>query len=493
MLSGAHRRHHLPIQIAQHSLRHRRIRHPAGEFHERRDPSDRPLQLADVLRHPPRDPAHYFFAQHQSAPLRQAPQNLAPRGEIGRIYPHHHPADEPVDERFPELLDHLGMIVAGHHHLPAHRLDRVESVEEFLLRRFLAAQEVHVVDHQQVQIAHLPSEGVDLVAAQRSQEFVREFLAGQIRPAFGRMMRNESFAQPLKQMGFAKSASAVDEQRVVLGSRIFRDIQGRVEGKLIALPDHERFDFMPKPRPGGLRDNRSGDKLAGLGGPITGNVLHAPSSLAGTIAVADSATTGVTGAAIGDAAMGREVIGCEVIGRADAIPASFTLNPDGFITAVEALPSAPEALPSALSIVSTSNNCGTTLKRTASKQPSTSCAASWIGRLKCEPIHSLIKSLGTAISNPSCFKSRRVELLNQTWNLCCPTRCAIALANLANCGSCVHNATHADSFPANAEALPSAAEALPTAPCPIAPCTTGKAQHLPLSGLPHASPKQTQS
>jgi hypothetical protein len=30
------------------------------------------------------------------------------------------------------------------------------------------------------------------------------------------------------------------------------------------------------------------------------------------------------------------------------------------------------------------------------------------------PIHSLMKSLGTAISNPSCRRSKRVELLNQT-------------------------------------------------------------------------------
>jgi hypothetical protein len=47
------------------------------------------------------------------------------------------------------------MIVAGHHHLLAHRLDGVEGVQEFLLRRLLAAQEMHVVDDQKIQIAHL--------------------------------------------------------------------------------------------------------------------------------------------------------------------------------------------------------------------------------------------------------------------------------------------------------------------------------------------------
>lgn len=84
----------------------------------------------------------------------------------------------------------------------------------------------------------------------------------------------------------------------------------------------------------------------------------------------------------------------------------------------------------------TSKSWGTTLNRTGRLHPRTSWAASWMGCEKLRPIHSLMKSLGTAISRPSCFRSSRVELLNHTWNRCCPTRWAMASARRTNCGSC---------------------------------------------------------
>lgn len=83
-----------------------------------------------------------------------------------------------------------------------------------------------------------------------------------------------------------------------------------------------------------------------------------------------------------------------------------------------------------------SKSWGTTLKRMARLQPRTSWAASWMGWEKLRPIHSLMKSLGTAISRPSCLRSSRVELLNQTWKRCCPTRWAMAEAKRSSCGSC---------------------------------------------------------
>ena len=58
------------------------------------------------------------------------------------------------------------MIVAGHHDLPAHGFDGVEGVQEFFLRRLLAAEEMDVVDDQQIEIAHFAAEGVELVGPQ---------------------------------------------------------------------------------------------------------------------------------------------------------------------------------------------------------------------------------------------------------------------------------------------------------------------------------------
>ena len=93
-------------------------------------------------------------------------KDLASRGEVGRIDPHDHAADEAVDQRFAEFLDHLGMAVAGHDDLAAHRFDRVEGVQEFFLRRLFAAQEMHIVDDQKIELAHLPAENVQLVGLQ---------------------------------------------------------------------------------------------------------------------------------------------------------------------------------------------------------------------------------------------------------------------------------------------------------------------------------------
>ena len=126
------------------------------------------------------------------------------------------------------------MIVAGHHDLPAHRLDGVEGVEEFLLRRLLPAEEMHVVDHEQIQIAHLPAERIELVGPKRGEEFVGEFLAGQIRPPLGRMQLDKSAAEALEQVRLAQAAVAVDEQRVVLRAGEFGDVAGGVVGELIA-------------------------------------------------------------------------------------------------------------------------------------------------------------------------------------------------------------------------------------------------------------------
>src|SRR5271170_2059524 len=104
------------------------------------------------------------------------------------------------------------MIVAGHHHLPAHGLDGIERVQEFLLRRFFTAQEMNVVDHQQIEFTHLSSENVDLARPQRGEEFVRELFARQVRPAPRWMMRYELLAKTLQKMGFAQAACAMDEK-----------------------------------------------------------------------------------------------------------------------------------------------------------------------------------------------------------------------------------------------------------------------------------------
>ena len=108
------------------------------------------------------------------------------------------------------------MVIRRHHDLPAHGFNGIERVQEFFLRCLLAAEEMHVVDDEQIEIAHFSAEGVELVLAQRLDELIGEFLAGEIGPSLGRVKLNELLAQPLEQMRLAQPAIAVDEQRVVL-------------------------------------------------------------------------------------------------------------------------------------------------------------------------------------------------------------------------------------------------------------------------------------
>ena len=64
--------------------------------------------------------------------------------------------------------------IAGHHDLLAVAVQRVEGVEEFFLRRFLAGDELNVVDQQHVDRAILVAEGRGVLGANGVDEFVGE-------------------------------------------------------------------------------------------------------------------------------------------------------------------------------------------------------------------------------------------------------------------------------------------------------------------------------
>jgi hypothetical protein len=112
---------------------------------------------------------------------------------------------------------------------------------------------MNIVDHQQIEIAHFPAEIIEFVGSQSGEKLIGEFLAREIRPSLGRMMRNELPAKALQQMCFAESASAMDEQRVVLSAGKFRDVNRAGERQPIALTHDERVDVMPQARLARLR------------------------------------------------------------------------------------------------------------------------------------------------------------------------------------------------------------------------------------------------
>ena len=79
-----------------------------------------------------------------------------------------------------ELGDLLRELVRGEHDLVVAVVERVEGVEEFLLRALAAGEELHVVDDQHVDAPEAALELVHAVAPQGGDELVHERLGRQI-------------------------------------------------------------------------------------------------------------------------------------------------------------------------------------------------------------------------------------------------------------------------------------------------------------------------
>ena len=78
------------------------------------------------------------------------PQLVRGRMDVG-----HQPAVQPRPHPLLDVLQIAGRLVGGEHDLPVLLDQRVEGVEELVLGRFLAADELDVVDHQDVDGAEL--------------------------------------------------------------------------------------------------------------------------------------------------------------------------------------------------------------------------------------------------------------------------------------------------------------------------------------------------
>ena len=76
-----------------------------------------------------------------------------------------------------EGLDLLRRAIARDHQLLLGFVQRVEGVEELLLRLFLPFQELDIVDQEHVDVAVAVAEFDGLVVLDRDDEFVGEFLA----------------------------------------------------------------------------------------------------------------------------------------------------------------------------------------------------------------------------------------------------------------------------------------------------------------------------
>ena len=123
---------------------------------------------------------------------------------------------------------------------------RVEGVEELLLRHLLAFEEMHVVDEEQIHVvAVAPAELGHRTRVNRFDHVVDELLRPEVlQPGLGVFLEHR-MRDGLHQMRLPESRRAVNEERVVRLARRFGDGVCRGRGELVRLADHERLETVP--------------------------------------------------------------------------------------------------------------------------------------------------------------------------------------------------------------------------------------------------------
>ncbi len=171
--------------------------------------------------------------------LRLGEQDRHAHLELGRLERHGQAPAEARDQALLDAGDLLRVGVAGDDDLLVRLDQRVEQVEELLLRAALAAEELDVVDEQQVERAIVPLELVERLVLVRAHHVAtrrsRRGCSGCLRRRVG---REDVVADRLDQVGLAEPHAAVDEKRVVR-SRVVGHLQAGGPGELVGLAGHE--------------------------------------------------------------------------------------------------------------------------------------------------------------------------------------------------------------------------------------------------------------
>ena len=141
---------------------------------------------------------------------------------------------EAADQALLQLRDLLRRTVGRQDDLPLLLVERVEGVEEFLLRPLAVLQEVDVVDHQHLGVAEAVPKIGHLAVADGLHELVDEGVAAQVEDAGAGVALEHRLADRLKQMALAEADAAVDEQRVVRPPRLVGDGLCRGVGEAVA-------------------------------------------------------------------------------------------------------------------------------------------------------------------------------------------------------------------------------------------------------------------
>src|SRR5688572_30641834 len=109
-------------------------------------------------------------------------------------------------------------------------------MEENILGLFLAGEELHVIDDQQIDRAVHVRELINTVVLDRIDEFYSKPVRRGIEHSRTRILLNDQIADSLDQVGLAQTNITVDHERVIAcATRIIRYGNTRRARKLIGL------------------------------------------------------------------------------------------------------------------------------------------------------------------------------------------------------------------------------------------------------------------
>src|SRR5690606_13866937 len=255
-------------QVLQDDLRQAQVHRLTVERGERRHADQRALQLTDVPRDARRDELQHLRRGVELFLHRLLAQDGDARLQLGRLDVRDQPPLETVPQPVLQRHQLLGRPVAGQHDLLVGVVQRVEGVEELLLRRLLVRQELDVVDQEDVHLAVALAEAVALAVADGVDELVGELLRADVPHARARVEAARVVPDRVQQVRLAEARLPIDEEGVVrLGRRLRDGDRGRVR-EPVGRADHERVEEVlrvePRRRfPGtggrrGLRRQRTG-------------------------------------------------------------------------------------------------------------------------------------------------------------------------------------------------------------------------------------------
>jgi len=167
---------------------------------------------------------------------------ISARFEIRRLDCHRQtPAQARLQARL-EIVDFLGVTIARQDDLLLAFEQRVEGVEELLLRRVLAREELDVVDQQSIHVAKAALEIIHLLRAQRVDHRAHELLRTQIQHPRGWIVGADQIARGVHQVRLAKACPTVEQQRVVRAAGVVRDLHRRCLTELVRLAFDEGIE-----------------------------------------------------------------------------------------------------------------------------------------------------------------------------------------------------------------------------------------------------------